>query len=69
MSPEEIYGLNYDDIERLLGGKKQEEEEEEDVDSLDSTVDGNTQDDDSQLNESTDEEHTVNEPDRTHTEL
>lgn len=67
MSPEEIYGLNYDDIERLLGGKEQEEEE--DVDSLDSTVDGNTQDDDSQLNESTDEEHTVNEPDRTHTEL
>ena len=81
VTPEEIYDLNYTDLERLLGGTV-EEETEQDVDNIDTTEEGNTQPEDSP-NDRTDEEHIShsdneneehisdldNELDRKHTEL
>ena len=81
VTPEEIYDLNYNDLERLLGGTV-EEETKQDADSIDTTEEGNTKPEDSP-NDRTDEQHIShsdnedvehisdldNELDRKHTEL
>lgn len=43
VSPEEIYDIKYDELERLLGYLEEDEEQDENEDNLDETKDRDTQ--------------------------
>lgn len=71
MSPEEIYEIKYDDLERLLGYMEEEEEGEEDQEG--ENLDASEEEEDSQREEtsghSTEEIPDADNTDREHTEL
>ena len=70
VSPEEIYDIKYDDLERLLGyiEDEGEEEEEENIEgeNVDSTKEHDTQTEETSGHSTKDADKT---PDREHTEL
>lgn len=70
MSPEEIYEIKYDDLERLLGYMEEEEgEEDQEGENLDATVEEKHSQHEETSGHSTEETQDADNTDREHTEL